>query len=116
MVLLMLCCRPAVGDGPTRHFFSLLLQGVTMSGLLEESVSTGGLLPNHSLTDVADGRFRIIGCMIAHSVLHCGLAFPMFAKPVYQYIIDGMQAVLREGLSVTDLQAAVDINEKERKQ
>ena len=99
----------AVGDGSIQQFFTSLMQGVALSGLLEGSAEEGGMVPCHSLTSVADGEFRTIGRMIAHAITHCGIGLPLFSATVYAFLVEGMEAVMASSLKPGDL-SGVDVD------
>ena len=46
-------------------------------------------MPKYSATTVYSGKLTVVGKMIAHSIVLCGIGFPFLSPAAYWYIVTG---------------------------
>lgn len=84
--------QPAVDSGgPRREFFTRLFQEFAYStqGLAANLFEgeEGRLLPPYSISTVCSGVMKVIGKMIAYSIVQCGVGFPFLSLVCYWYLV-----------------------------
>ncbi|CAH3183763.1 unnamed protein product, partial [Porites lobata] len=83
--------QPAVdAGGPRRQFYSMVfsaLEDFQQYKLFEGP--PGRLMPVYSASHVFSGLMKILGKMLAHSIVQCGVRMPVFSPVLYWYIITG---------------------------
>ena len=84
--------QPAVDSGgPRREFFTRLFQEIAYStqGLAANLFEgeEGRLLPSYSTSTVCSGVMKVIGKMIAYSIVQCGVGFPFLSPVCYWYLV-----------------------------
>lgn len=81
-----------MGD-PKREFYTRLFNDIAKAdGGLNLALfegPDGRLMPKYSATIVYSGILTVIGKMIAHSIVQCGIGFPFLSPSAYWYIVTG---------------------------
>ena len=86
--------QPAVDiGGPKREFYTQLFHGIVTSDgsvvpLMFEGAE-GRLMPSYNSSVVYTGMMKIMGKIIAHSIVQCGVGFPYLSPVCYWYLITG---------------------------
>ena len=86
--------QPAVDTGgPKREFYAQLFHGIVTSDgsvvpLMFEGAE-GRLMPSYNSSVVYTGMMKIMGKIIAHSIVQCGVGFPYLSPVCYWYLITG---------------------------
>ena len=86
--------QPAVDTGgPKREFYTQLFHGLaTSDGSVLPAMfegEEGRLIPCYSSSVVYSGLMTVVGKMIAHSIVQCGVGFPFLSPVCYWYLITG---------------------------
>ena len=84
--------QPAVDSGgPRREFFTRLFQEIVYStqGLAANLFEgeEGRLMTSYSTIAVCSGVIKVIGKMIAYSIVRCGVGFPFLSPVCYWYLV-----------------------------
>jgi len=86
--------QPAVDTGgPKREFYTQLFHGIVTSDgsvlpIMFEGAE-GRLMPSYNSSVVYSGMMKVIGKIIAHSIVQCGVGFPYLSPVCYWYLITG---------------------------
>ena len=86
--------QPAVDTGgPKREFYTQLFYSIATSDgsvlpVMFEG-EEGRLLPSYNSSVVYSGMMRVVGKIIAHSIVQCGVGFPYLSPVCYWYLITG---------------------------
>ena len=78
--------------GPRKQFFGRFMEGFAKNEVLqlfEGDYDRGYLLPSVNHDAILCTHFKILGCIIVHSVLLEEPGFPLFPLPIYKYIVEG---------------------------
>jgi hypothetical protein len=101
--------QPAVDTGGLRrHFYSMVfnvLESTSKYKLFEGP--PGRLMPLYSTSLIFSGLMKILGRMMAHSIVQCGVGMPVFSPVLYWYVITGD---VSQSLSYANLQDIRDEN------
>lgn len=86
--------QPAVDvGGPKREFYTRLFGDIAKAdgglNLVLLEGPDGRLMPKYSTTIVYSGILTVVGKMIAHSIVQCGIGFPFLSPAAYWYIVTG---------------------------
>ena len=83
--------QPAVDTGgPRRQFYSMVFSALEDSQQYKLFEGPPGrLIPVYSASQVFSGLMKILGKMLAHSIVQCGVGMPVFSPVLYWYIITG---------------------------
>lgn len=86
--------QPAVDvGGPKREFYTRLFDNIAKAdgglNLVLFEGPDGRLMPKYSATIVYSGILTVVGKMIAHSIVQCGIGFPFLSPAAYWYIVSG---------------------------
>jgi len=86
--------QPAVNvGGPKREFYTRLFNEIAKAdgglNLVLFEGPDGPLMPKYSATIVYSGILTVVGKMIAHSIVQCGIGFPFLSPAAYWYIVTG---------------------------
>ena len=86
--------QPAVDTGgPKREFYTQLLYGIATSDgsilpVMFEG-EEGRPMPSYNLSVVYSGMMKVVGKIIALSIVQCGVGFPYLSPVCYWYLITG---------------------------
>ena len=79
--------------GPKREFYTQLFHGiVTSDGSVLPLMFEGAearLMPSYNSRVVYSGMMKVVGNIIAHSIVQCGVGFPYLSLVCYWYLITG---------------------------
>lgn len=87
--------QPAVDvGGPKREFYTRLFVNIAKAdgglNLVLFEGPDGRLMPKYSATIIVySGILTVVGKMIAHSIVQCGIGFPFLSPAAYWYIVSG---------------------------
>ena len=86
--------QPAVDvGGPKREFYTRLFDDIAKAdgglNLVLFEGPDGRLMPKYSATIVYSGILTVVGKMIAHSIVQCGIGFSFLSPAAYWYIVTG---------------------------
>jgi len=86
--------QPAVDTGgPKREFYTQLLYSIATSdgsilAVMFEG-EEGRLIPSYNSSVIYSGMMRVVGIIIAHSIVQCGVGFPYLSPVCYWYLVTG---------------------------
>lgn len=100
--------QPAVDvGGPKREFYTRLFGDIAKAdgglNLVLFEGPDGRLMPKYSTTIVYSGILTVVGKMIAHSIVQCGIGFPFLSPAAYWYIVTGDIAMTVGYCNISDV-------------
>lgn len=86
--------QPAVDTGgPKREFYTQLLYSIaTSDGSILPVIfegEEGRLMPSYNSSVIYSGMMRVVGKIIVHFIVQCGVRFPYLSPVCYWYLITG---------------------------